>query len=103
MDRFPACRVRRPASGMSAGRPAYRRRVSIGKITLVTFNFLLLTCALAHCGMERLAIHPVNPQGRYIDRAVEILKRGGLICYPTDTVYGIGCNIFIVQSLINRI
>jgi len=44
--------------------------------------------------MERLSIHPENPQHRYIERASEILDKGGLICYPTDTVYGIGCNLF---------
>lgn len=40
-----------------------------------------------------LKVHPDNPQGRHIDRAVEILRRGGVIIYPTDTVYGIGCSI----------
>ena len=41
-----------------------------------------------------LKIHPENPQPREIDRVVEILKKGGLIIYPTDTVYGLGCDIF---------
>lgn len=41
----------------------------------------------------RLAVHPVNPQGRHIQRAVEALKAGGIIVYPTDTVYGLGCDI----------
>jgi tRNA threonylcarbamoyl adenosine modification protein (Sua5/YciO/YrdC/YwlC family) len=41
-----------------------------------------------------LKVHPVNPQGRHIQRAVEILRDGGVIIYPTDTVYGIGCSIF---------
>jgi tRNA threonylcarbamoyl adenosine modification protein (Sua5/YciO/YrdC/YwlC family) len=41
----------------------------------------------------RLAVHPQNPQGRHIDRAVEALKQGGIIVYPTDTVYGLGCDI----------
>lgn len=41
----------------------------------------------------RLAIHPKNPQGRHIARAVEALKNGGIIVYPTDTVYGLGCDI----------
>ena len=44
--------------------------------------------------MVRLPVHPENPQGRYIIRAVEVLDKGGIICYPTDTIYGIGCNIF---------
>ncbi len=41
-----------------------------------------------------LQINQENPQGRLIGRVVEILKQGGLIAYPTDTTYGIGCNIF---------
>lgn len=41
-----------------------------------------------------LKIHPVTPQGRHVQRAVEILRDGGVIIYPTDTVYGIGCSIF---------
>jgi tRNA threonylcarbamoyl adenosine modification protein (Sua5/YciO/YrdC/YwlC family) len=38
-------------------------------------------------------IHPVNPQGRLIRRAVEIVRDGGVIVYPTDTTYAIGCRI----------
>ncbi|MDR9500889.1 MAG: L-threonylcarbamoyladenylate synthase [Desulfurivibrionaceae bacterium] len=41
-----------------------------------------------------LPINPDNPQARLIEKAVDVLKRGGIICYPTDTVYGIGCDIF---------
>lgn len=41
-----------------------------------------------------LQINQENPQGRLISRVVETLKQGGLIAYPTDTTYGIGCNIF---------
>jgi tRNA threonylcarbamoyl adenosine modification protein (Sua5/YciO/YrdC/YwlC family) len=41
-----------------------------------------------------LKINHENPQGRLISRVVETLKQGGLIAYPTDTTYGIGCNIF---------
>ena len=39
-------------------------------------------------------IHPDNPQTRLIKQAVEILKKGGVIIYPTDTLYGLGCDIF---------
>jgi tRNA threonylcarbamoyl adenosine modification protein (Sua5/YciO/YrdC/YwlC family) len=41
----------------------------------------------------RLAIHPINPEPRLIERAVEVLRAGGIVIYPTDTVYGIGCSI----------
>ncbi len=38
-------------------------------------------------------IHPVNPQPRIIAKAVEALRRGGLISYPTDSYYGLGCDL----------
>jgi tRNA threonylcarbamoyl adenosine modification protein (Sua5/YciO/YrdC/YwlC family) len=41
-----------------------------------------------------LQINPQNPQKRLIRRAVEVLRNGGIIAYPTDTFYGIGCDIF---------
>jgi len=39
------------------------------------------------------AIHPENPQSRLIRQAVDILRRGGLIVYPTDSAYALGCHI----------
>ncbi len=44
--------------------------------------------------MEYYELHPENPQQRYINKAIEVLKNGGVIIYPTDTVYGLGCDIF---------
>jgi tRNA threonylcarbamoyl adenosine modification protein (Sua5/YciO/YrdC/YwlC family) len=44
--------------------------------------------------MMILEINPHNPQKRLIRRAVEIVLNGGVIAYPTDTYYGIGCDIF---------
>jgi tRNA threonylcarbamoyl adenosine modification protein (Sua5/YciO/YrdC/YwlC family) len=41
-----------------------------------------------------LQINPQNPQARLITQVAEILKQGGVIAYPTDTTYGIGCSIF---------
>jgi tRNA threonylcarbamoyl adenosine modification protein (Sua5/YciO/YrdC/YwlC family) len=41
-----------------------------------------------------LTINPQNPQPRFISRVVETLKQGGVVGYPTDTTYGIGCDIF---------
>jgi tRNA threonylcarbamoyl adenosine modification protein (Sua5/YciO/YrdC/YwlC family) len=40
-----------------------------------------------------LAINEENPQPRLITKVVDILERGGVIAYPTDTTYGIGCSI----------
>ncbi|MBX3249865.1 MAG: threonylcarbamoyl-AMP synthase [Myxococcales bacterium] len=41
----------------------------------------------------RLEIHPTHPEKRKIRQAVEVLRRGGVIVYPTDTVYALGCDI----------
>ncbi|NKB64836.1 MAG: threonylcarbamoyl-AMP synthase [Gammaproteobacteria bacterium] len=38
-------------------------------------------------------IHPDNPQGRLIKQAVEIINKGGVIAYPTDSSYAFGCHI----------
>lgn len=46
-----------------------------------------------------LEINPDNPQPRLIARVVEILKNGGVVAYPTDTTYGIGCSIFSKKGL----
>ncbi|MEM1359943.1 MAG: Sua5/YciO/YrdC/YwlC family protein, partial [Bacteroidota bacterium] len=40
-----------------------------------------------------VSINADNPQGRLIQQMVDILEEGGVIIYPTDTVYGIGCDI----------
>ncbi len=49
--------------------------------------------------MEYYELHPETPQLRYINKAVSVLKEGGVIIYPTDTVYGIGCDIFNKEAL----
>lgn len=41
-----------------------------------------------------LHVHPVNPQPRQIRTIAECLKNGGIIIYPTDTIYGLGCDIY---------
>lgn len=46
-----------------------------------------------------LEINPVNPQARKIDQVVEVLKQGGVIAYPTDTIYGIGCDIMNKKAI----
>jgi tRNA threonylcarbamoyl adenosine modification protein (Sua5/YciO/YrdC/YwlC family) len=47
-------------------------------------------------------IHPENPQHRQIKTAVDWLQRGGVIIYPTDTIYGLGCDI-LQHKAIERI
>ena len=49
--------------------------------------------------MEYYELHPKTPQLRFIKKAVDVLKNGGVIIYPTDTVYGIGCDIFNPEAL----
>lgn len=46
-----------------------------------------------------LEINPQNPQPRLIQQVVEKLKNGAVICYPTDTGYGIGCDIFNPKAI----
>ena len=41
----------------------------------------------------RIEIHPTHPQARLVRQAVDVLRRGGVIVYPTGTVYGLGCDI----------
>src|SRR5437868_4636696 len=41
-----------------------------------------------------LQIHPDNPNPRHIKTVVECLSDGGIIIYPTDTIYGLGCDIY---------
>jgi tRNA threonylcarbamoyl adenosine modification protein (Sua5/YciO/YrdC/YwlC family) len=49
--------------------------------------------------MIYLNLHPITPQGRHITHAVDVLREGGVIIYPTDTVYGIGCSIFDAKAI----
>lgn len=42
----------------------------------------------------RLKINPDNPQVRLVRHVVDSLKQGGVVIYPTDTTYGLGCDIF---------
>ena len=46
-----------------------------------------------------LSINPDDPQKRLISKVVEVLDQGGLIIYPTDTFYGIGCDVFNKRSI----
>lgn len=46
-----------------------------------------------------LHIHPDNPNPRHIKTVVECLLDGGVIIYPTDTIYGLGCDIYQQKSI----
>ncbi|HIA35604.1 MAG TPA: threonylcarbamoyl-AMP synthase [Flavobacteriales bacterium] len=49
-----------------------------------------------------LGIHPENPNQHEIEKVIQSLKQGGVIIYPTDTIYAIGCDIYN-QKAIERI
>ena len=46
-----------------------------------------------------LPIHPDNPQPRALQQAVRTLQEGGVIIYPTDTIYGLGCDIYNAAAI----
>jgi tRNA threonylcarbamoyl adenosine modification protein (Sua5/YciO/YrdC/YwlC family) len=48
---------------------------------------------------EFIKIYAENPNPKEIDRVVQVLRKGGLIIYPTDTVYGLGCDITNSRAL----
>ncbi|APS38894.1 translation factor Sua5 [Salegentibacter salinarum] len=48
---------------------------------------------------ELLKIYDENPSQKHINKVVEVLRKGGLIIYPTDTVYGLGCDITNTSAL----
>jgi len=48
---------------------------------------------------EFIKIYPENPNPKAIQKIVNVLKRGGLVIYPTDTVYGLGCDITNIKAL----
>lgn len=47
----------------------------------------------------RVEVHPEHPQPYKIGQAVQSLRRGGVVAYPTDTVYGLGCDIFQKKAI----
>lgn len=46
-----------------------------------------------------LHIHPKDPQERLIKQVAETLRNGGIIVYPTDTIYGLGCDIYNTKAV----
>lgn len=49
--------------------------------------------------MHRYVVHPVTPQARHIGKAAAALRAGALCVYPTDTTYGLGCDMFAKQAV----
>ncbi len=48
---------------------------------------------------ELVSIHPLNPEPRKIARVLDVLKQGGIVIYPTDTVYGMGGDIHNARTV----
>ena len=48
---------------------------------------------------ELIKIHPANPEPRKMAEVVQALRKGALVIYPTDTVYGLGCDITQPKSI----
>ena len=46
-----------------------------------------------------ISIHPDNPQARQLSMVKDCLEQGGIIAYPTDTIYGLGCDIFHPEAI----
>jgi len=59
------------------------------KITLISTNLFVML----------IKINPQNPQKRLLRKVVAVLKKGGVIAYPTDTYYGIGCDIMNKKAI----
>ena len=65
------------------------------KNTFLLFSFYLLPLNMA----KILKIYPENPQENYINEVIKTLENGGLIIYPSDTVYALGCDINNVKAM----
>ena len=48
---------------------------------------------------ELLKIYPQNPSPKAINKVVDVLRKGGLIIFPSDTVYALGCDITNTKAL----
>lgn len=48
---------------------------------------------------ELIKLYEENPNPRQVEKVVNVLKKGGLVIYPTDTVYGLGCDITNTRAL----
>ncbi len=46
-----------------------------------------------------IKIYPENPNPKQIAKVIEVLQKGGIVIYPTDSVYGIGCNIYNPKAI----
>ena len=83
------------------------RLIFQGPVAKILVDFHRISCLIVKLDEERemailLEINSYTPQPRMIGQVVDILRKGGVICYPTDTMYGIGCDIFN-QKAVKRV
>jgi tRNA threonylcarbamoyl adenosine modification protein (Sua5/YciO/YrdC/YwlC family) len=72
------------------------------KMRSVRVSIILFLCrfpTVQNVAAKLIKIHPENPDQRKIEQVVQVLRAGGLVIYPTDTVYGIGCDIFQPKAI----
>ena len=48
---------------------------------------------------EFIKLYPENPQEHLVKKVADIIRDGGLVIYPTDTVYGIGCDLYNQKAI----
>ena len=72
----------------------FRKRKLISEILGFNFDLLIICISTFIKAIMLLYLHAENPQPRTINTIVDCLQDGGLIIYPTDTIYGLGCDIF---------
>lgn len=65
----------------------------------MTYYELLIFVDFTIMPAEFLQIHPLNPEPRKIEQVVACLRNGGVVIYPTDTVYGMGCDIHNTRAV----
>jgi tRNA threonylcarbamoyl adenosine modification protein (Sua5/YciO/YrdC/YwlC family) len=64
----------------------------------VSFRYVHILWILVIYSML-LHVHPDNPQSRNVRTIVDCIQNGGIIIYPTDTIYGLGCDIFQPKAI----
>lgn len=66
---------------------------------IFSFKLSFINCLLSTEKAMLIKIYPENPNPREIDKVIEVLRDGGLVIYPTDTVYAIGCDALNVRAV----
>ncbi len=73
--------------------------IPLGILYIHTLRKLPMTSPIKKKKAPIISINPSFPQERLIKKAVEVLENGGIIAYPTDTFYGIGCDLYNKKAI----